>query len=142
MLAAPAVMGGWLIAAGLVAAILTARSVLRTEEGDVTTAIVVGGIVVLIALTGGHAEAFATAAGVFAGAELAALGRRLGVDRDAPAAPEVGATAAAIGVGLAAGVVVAAIGSVQASAPVANVALAAVILLGLALLATRAWRAG
>jgi hypothetical protein len=125
-----------------VAAILTSRSVLRAEEGDVTTAIVAGGIVVLIALArGGHGAAFATAAGVFAGAELAALGRRLGVDHDAPAAPEVTATAATIGVGLAAGVVVAAIASIRASAPVANVALATVILLGLALLAARAWRA-
>ena len=88
-LAAPAAVGSWVLAAGAVAAILTTRSVLRTEESDVTTAIVAGGGVVLIGLAphgDGHvAPRSAICAGVFAGAEIAALGRRLGVDHDAPA---------------------------------------------------------
>ena len=140
-LAAPVAIGGWLIAAGVVAAILTTRSVLRSEEGDVTTAIIVGGLLVLLTLGHGQLAAFAVCAGVFAGSEIAALARRLGVDRDAPASPEVRGTAVTIGVGLAAGAVLAVVATIRASAPVANIALVAIIVLGLALLVTRAWKA-
>ncbi len=137
--AAPVALGRWPLVVGLVAGVLATRSVLRDEEGDVTTAIVVGGLAVLVALGRGHPAAIATCAGVFAGAEIAALARRLGVDHDAPAGPEVAATATTIAVGLAAGAVVAAVAVVRASATVANIALVVVILLGLVLLAVRAW---
>lgn len=140
-LIAPLAIGGWLIALGAVAAILTTRSVLRSEEGDVTTAIVMGGLTTWIALSHGHVAAIACCAGVFAGSEIAALARRLGVDHDAPAAPELRATLLTIGVGVAAGAVVAVVANVRASAPVANAALGATILLGAVLLAVRAWRA-
>lgn len=141
-LAAPIAVGSWVLAAGAVAAILTARSVVRTEESDVTTAIIGGGVVVLIALGHGDGQfaALAICAGLFAGTEIAALARRLAVDHDAPAAPELRTSALTVVVGLAALVVIAAVGSVKASAPVANVALVAVLVLGLVLLANRAWR--
>ena len=140
-LIAPVALGGWMIVLGVLAAILTARSVLRSEEADVTTAIVVGGLMTLIALSHGHLAAMACCAGVFVGSEIAAIARRLGVDHDAPAAPELGATAATIAVGVAAGAVVAAVGNIRASAPVANAALVATIVLGLVLLAVKAWKA-
>ena len=56
--AVPVALGGGVLVAGLVAGLLAGRSVLRAEEADVTTAIVVGGLLVAIALTRGHHAAF------------------------------------------------------------------------------------
>jgi hypothetical protein len=139
-LIAPIALGGGLLALGIVSAVLTARAVVRSQEGDVTTAIVAGGVLTAIALTRGHLAAIACAAGVFAAAEIAELGRRLDVDRDAPTAPELAITATTIAVGVAAGAAIAVVASLRASPAVANAALVSAVVLGGIVLAARRWR--
>jgi hypothetical protein len=137
--AAPFAVGGGVLVAGLLAGFLAGRSVLRAEEADVTTAIVVGGLVALLALSHGHAAAFAVGAGVFVGSEIAALGRRLGVDHDAPAGPELAIASMTVAVGLAAGAAVALVASVRASPPIANFALVVAITAGIVALVASRW---
>ena len=132
---APIAFGGFLLVVGIVGGILIARSAVRGDEGDVTTAIVAGGVVTAMALTRGHVAALACAAGVFVGAELAALGRRLDATRDASMGPEVAVTARTIAVGAVAGAEVAIAAMVPVGATAANAALAAVIVLGAGVLA-------
>jgi hypothetical protein len=136
-LIAPVVLGGGILALGIVSAILTGRSVVRSNEGDVTTAVVAGGVLTAFALGQGHLAAIACGAGVFAGSEISALGRRFDVGRDAPTAPEVAITAMTIGVGGVVGAAIAVVASVRASPGVANAALVAVVVLGVVLLAAR-----
>lgn len=138
--AVPAALGGGVLVAGLAVGLLAGRSVLRAEEADVTTAIIAGGLLVAIALTRGHHAAFGVCAGVFAGAEVAALGRRLGLDHDAPAGPEVAISASTIGLGLVAGAVVALVGNVRAAPVIANIALVAAVIIGVTALAARRLR--
>ena len=95
----------------------------------------IGGLVVLVSLTRGSWPAIAVAAGVFVGAEIAALGRRFGVDHDAPAGPEVRITATTIAVGLGTAALVALVAIIRASAPIANIALALGLVLGVVILA-------
>jgi hypothetical protein len=139
-LIAPVALGGALLALGVLSAILTARAVVRSDEGDVTTAIVAGGVLTAVALGHGHLAAIACGAGVFAGSEIAALGRRFEVGHDAPTAPEVAITATTIAVGVVAGAAIAVVASVRASPALANAALVASVVLGVVLLAARAWR--
>ena len=139
-LIAPVTLGGAILALGIVSAILTARSVVRSNESDVTTAIVAGGVLTAFALGHGHLAAIACGAGVFAGSEIAALGRRFDVGRDAPTAPEVVITATTIAVGAGVGVAIAVVANVRASPAVANVALGVAVVLGVVLLAARRWR--
>jgi hypothetical protein len=138
-LIAPVAIGGAVLALGIVIAILTARSVVRNNEGDVTTAIVAGGVLAAVALGHGHLAAIACGAGVFAGSEIAALGRRFDAGRDAPTAPEVAITATTIAVGAVVGVAIAVVAYVPASPAVANAALVAALVLGVGLLAARRW---
>ena len=133
--AAPFALGGNILAAGVVAGFLTGRSVLRTEESDVVVALAIGALVVLVSLTRGSWPAIAVGAGVFVGAEIAALGRRFGVDHDAPAAPEVRISATTIVMGLGAAAVVALAATIRASAPIANIALVLGLVLGVVILA-------
>ena len=137
---APVALGGGILAVGIVSAILTARSVVRSTEGDVTTAIVAGGVLTAVALGNGHLAAIACGAGVFAGSEIAALGRRFDVGRDAPPAPEVAITATTIAVGAVVGGAIAVVAQVRASPAIANAALVAAVVLGVVLLAARRWR--
>ncbi len=138
-LIAPVALGGAVLALGIVSAILTARSVVRSNEGDVTTAIVAGGVLAAVALGHGHLAAIACGAGVFAGSEIAALGRRFDTGRDAPTAPEVAITATTIAVGAAVGVAVAIVAYVPTNPAVANAALVAALVLGVGLLVARRW---
>jgi hypothetical protein len=140
ILIAPVALGGGILALGIVSAILTGRAVVRSNEGDVTTAIVAGGVLTAFALGHGHLAAIACGAGVFAGSEIAALGRRFDAGRDAPTAPEVAITATTIAVGGVAGAAIAVVASVRASPAVANAALVAAVVLGVVLLAARRWR--
>ncbi len=137
ILIAPLAVGGAVLALGVVSAILTVRSVVRSSEGEVTTAIVAGGVLTAVALGDGHLAAIACGAGVFAGSEIAALGRRFAVGRDAPTAPEVAITATTVAVGVVVGAAIAVVASVRASPAIANVALVAAVLLGLVLLLAR-----
>ncbi len=139
-LIAPVALGGGILALGIVNAILIARSVVRSNEGDVTTAIVAGGVLTAFALGHGHLAAIGCGAGVFAGSEIAALGRRFDVGRDAPTAPEVAITATTIAVGAVVGAAIAVVANVRASPAVANAALVAAVVLGAMLLAARRWR--
>jgi hypothetical protein len=139
-LIAPVAIGGGILALGIVSSILTARSAVRSTEGDVTTAIVGGGVLAAVALGDGHLAAIACGAGVFAGSEIAALGRRFGVGRDAPTAPEVAITVTTIAVGAVAGAAIAVVAHVRASPAVSNAALVAAVVLGVVLLAARRWR--
>jgi hypothetical protein len=139
-LIAPVALGGAVLAVGIVSAILTARSVVRSDEGDVTLAIVAGGALIAFAITDGPGAAIGCAAGVFVASEIAALGRRFDAARDAPTAPEVAITARTIAVGAVAGAAIAVVASVRASTVVADVALVAAGVLGVVLLAARRWR--
>ncbi len=138
--AAPFVLGGNILAAGLVAGFLAGRSVLRTEESDVVVALVIGALVVLVSLTRGSWPAIAVGAGLFVGAEIAALGRRLGVDHDAPAGPEVKIVATTIAIGLGAAALVALASTIRASASIANIALVLGLVLGVVILAVNRLR--
>jgi hypothetical protein len=139
-LIAPVALGGPILALGIVSAILTARSVVRSSEGEVTTAIVAGGVLTAVAVGDGHLAAIACGAGVFVASEIAALGRRFDESRDAPTAPEVAITATTIAVGVVVGAAIGVVATVRASPAVANIALVAAGVLGLVLLAARRWR--
>jgi hypothetical protein len=139
-LIAPVVLGGGILALGIVSAILTARSVVRSNEADVTVAIVAGGVLTAVAIGHGHLAAIACGAGVFAGSEIAALGRRFDESRDAPTAPEVAITATTIAVGSVVGAAIAVVATLRAGPAVANAALVAAAVLGIVLLAARRWR--
>jgi hypothetical protein len=132
--AVPVAIGGALAIGGVIVAIMAARSVVRSDEGSVTTAIVAGGLLAAATLSHGHWPAVATIAGVFIGAELAACGRRLAIDPESPTAPELAITAATIAVGLAAAAAVAVISRWRAAPPLANAALVALLLAGTAAL--------
>ncbi len=142
-LAGPFVIGGWVLAGGVVAAILTARSVFRGDEADVTAAVATGGAVILGSLLVGHAAAFAVAASVFGGAELAAMGRWMQLDHDAPVGREITNTLATIGVGSAAGAAAVGAAQLHAAPLLANIALAVTaVLAGLALVVLQLRRRG
>ncbi len=128
--ATPLAIGGGIAAAGLLAAILAARSVVRGDEGSVTFAIVIGGLVAAGTAGHGRLAAMLVGAGVFVGAELAALGRRLGIDPEAPAGPEVLITLSTIGLGIAAGALVGVVSLWRAAPPLANAMLVLLVLLG------------
>ena len=126
--AVPVALGGALAIGGIVAAIFAARSVVHGDEGSVSTAIILGGMLAAASLSHGHGAALGALGGVFVGAELAAFGRRLGVDPESPVAPELRVTAATIGLGLAAGGAVAGVSAWRATPPLANAALAVLLL--------------
>jgi hypothetical protein len=126
--AAPVALGGAIAVAGVVVAILAARSVVRGDEPSASTAIIGGGLVAASALSHEPTQALLVVAGVFVGAELAALGRRLAIDPEAPAGPELRITLATIGMGAAAGAVVAVVSLWHARPAVANVALVVLVL--------------
>ncbi|MEO5900939.1 MAG: hypothetical protein ABIR68_12540 [Ilumatobacteraceae bacterium] len=129
--AAPLALGGAIAVAGVIAAILAARSVVRGDETSVSTAIIGGGLVAASALSRGPSQAWLVVAGVFVAAELASLGRRLAIDREAPAGPEVRISLATIGLGVGVGAVVAVVSLWHARPPVANIALAALLVFAL-----------
>ncbi|MCU1504623.1 MAG: hypothetical protein JWM12_3977 [Ilumatobacteraceae bacterium] len=135
--AVPALVGGGIAALGALAAILIARSVVSSDEGSVTLAIVVGGLMALATVSHGHVDTWGVGASVFVGAELAALGRRLAVDPEAPALPEVRITLSTITIGLAAGAFVALVSLWRATPPLANVTLVVLVLVGGAAFAVR-----
>lgn len=128
--AVPLALGGAIAGAGFVAAVLATRSVVRGDETSVSTAIIGGGLVAASALSRGTTQAWLVVTGVFVAAELASLGRRLAIDREAPAGPEVSISLATIGVGVAVGAVVAVVSLWRARPTIANVALAVLLLLG------------
>ena len=127
VLVGPAVIGGWVLAAGLITAILIARSVFRGDESDVTVAVAVGGATIVAALFVGHDAATVVAASVFVGSELASMGRWAQLDRHVPFGRELARTAGSIGLGLAGGAAAFGAGHLRTTPLVANVALVLVV---------------
>ena len=105
-----------------------------------TTAIVAGGVLTAVALGQGHLAAIACGAGVFAGSEIAALGRRFDAGRTpqphqrsrSPPRRSPSARSPAPRSG--------SWHKFAASPAVGNAALVAAVVLGVVLLAARRWR--
>jgi hypothetical protein len=121
--------GGACAVVGLLAGAVMARSGFSSDESSVTGAILLGGLVVLLALPSGHTIAAVVALGVFAGTEFAALARSFADDSGDPATGRVTAVGSTILAGGALGAAVLVVGRVHAGATV-TVAATAVLAAG------------
>ena len=125
--AAPIATGGPCAVLGLIAAAVMARSGFTSDESTVTAAVLLGGLVVVVALPAGHTMATLVAVGVFAGAEVAALARSFD-DGAVSTGGRTASTAASIAGGAALAGLLLAAAHLRAGAAVTVVAAGALVL--------------
>lgn len=126
--AGPATVGGAVLAIGVIAAAFAVRSVFRGNESDVTVAVAVGGAAIAVSLFAGIGAACAVAASVFAGSEVAAMGRWIQLDRDIPIGRELRRTVGSIALGLGGGAAVLGVAQLPTAPAVANAALVLLVI--------------